>query len=222
MARVGAAALIVPALVLLYSAPGAAEAVAKQGVDPVTCGSTVKLSHATTKYRLHSHEITYGSGSGQQSVTGFPEGHDSNSYWEIHSPLKRGPQAYEVEHCLQGTPLKDGDLLRLRHGATGRWLHSHNHQSPMSGQQEVSCFGGDAESNTADNWRVEIEGGGEWKRNKKVRLAHVDTGVYLGSHDKKFGRPIAGQQEVFGARRKGPETFWTTAEGVFFPQRTDL
>jgi hypothetical protein len=41
----------------------------------------IKLMHEKTKHRLHSHDVPYGSGSGQQSVTGFPEGDDSNSYW---------------------------------------------------------------------------------------------------------------------------------------------
>ena len=40
--------------------------------DHVTCGSTIKLTHRPSGYRLHSHEIPYGSGSRQQSVTGFP------------------------------------------------------------------------------------------------------------------------------------------------------
>lgn len=47
----------------------------------VTHGSVIKLMHDKTKFRLHSHEVPYGSGSGQQSVTGFPGVEDSNSYW---------------------------------------------------------------------------------------------------------------------------------------------
>lgn len=42
--------------------------------------------HEKTKFRLHSHDVPYGSGSGQQSVTGFPGVVDSNSYW-VPSPL---------------------------------------------------------------------------------------------------------------------------------------
>src|SRR5688572_7602751 len=49
----------------------------------VTCGSVVKLRHIPTNYRLHSHQVTYGSGSGQQSVTGFPNNDDPNSYWSV-------------------------------------------------------------------------------------------------------------------------------------------
>ncbi|RWW11588.1 hypothetical protein BHE74_00020878 [Ensete ventricosum] len=47
----------------------------------ITYGSVIKLMHERTKYRLHSHDVPYGSGSGQQSVTGSPEVDDSNSYW---------------------------------------------------------------------------------------------------------------------------------------------
>ena len=49
----------------------------------VTYGSAIKLMHEKTKFRLHSHEVNYGAGSGQQSVTGFPTGDDANSYWVI-------------------------------------------------------------------------------------------------------------------------------------------
>ncbi|MCO5603417.1 hypothetical protein L7F22_057567 [Adiantum nelumboides] len=54
----------------------------KPGLNEVTYGSVVKLMHDRTQYRLHSHEIPYGSGSGQQSVTGFGGVDDANSYWK--------------------------------------------------------------------------------------------------------------------------------------------
>ena len=49
----------------------------------VTCGSVVKLKHASSEYDLHSHEISYGSGSGQQSVTGYQDTSDAASLWAI-------------------------------------------------------------------------------------------------------------------------------------------
>ena len=50
-------------------------------VNHVTCGSVIKLKNeAKPKVRLHSHDIKYGSGSGQQSVTAA-ENQDTNSYW---------------------------------------------------------------------------------------------------------------------------------------------
>lgn len=33
--------------------------------------------------RLHSHDVKYGSGSGQQSVTAVQDGDDVNSHWQI-------------------------------------------------------------------------------------------------------------------------------------------
>lgn len=57
---------------------------------PVTCGSTIKLQHSSTKFRLHSHDVAYGRGSQQQSVTTFPTGDDGNSLWgvQVREPLE--------------------------------------------------------------------------------------------------------------------------------------
>lgn len=42
-----------------------------------------------------------------------------------------------------------------------------------------------------------IEGSGKtWRQDQRVRLQHVDTGIYLHSHDKKYTRIAGGQQEV--------------------------
>ena len=39
------------------------------------------------------------------------------------------------------TPIKCGSTIRLQHLQTRMFLHSHNFRSPLSGNQEVSCFG---------------------------------------------------------------------------------
>lgn len=49
----------------------------------ITCGSVIKLQNVYNNARLHSHDIKYGSGSGQQSVTGMDEASDVNSHWQI-------------------------------------------------------------------------------------------------------------------------------------------
>lgn len=36
------------------------------GFQHVTCGSVLKLVHSQSNHRLHSHDVKYGSGSGQQ------------------------------------------------------------------------------------------------------------------------------------------------------------
>lgn len=178
----------------------------------VTIGSVIKLQHDRLKIRLHSHQITYGSGSGQQSVTGFPGGDDANSYWAVRCPAK------PTGDCLTGGVVRDGAMLRLQHVGTRRWLHSHMHASPLSNNMEVSAYGDDSQSDTGDNWRLEIEGRGSvWLKDQKVRLQHADTDAYLHSHNKQFGQPIAGQHEVCAIDRKTPENVWKATEGVYFP-----
>lgn len=47
----------------------------------VSCGSVIKLKHKESGHHLHSHQIAWGSGSGQQSVTG----HGSNNGKQCNS-----------------------------------------------------------------------------------------------------------------------------------------
>lgn len=49
----------------------------------VTYGSAVKLASTQHAFNLHSHEISYGSGSGQQSVTGTANEGDEEDLWMI-------------------------------------------------------------------------------------------------------------------------------------------
>ncbi|KAL0354875.1 UNVERIFIED_CONTAM: Stromal cell-derived factor 2-like protein [Sesamum radiatum] len=182
---------------------------ASEGVQ-ITYGSVIKLMHEKTKFRLHSHDVPYGSGSGQQSVTGFPNVDDANSYWIVRPTADSSAK--------QGDTIKSGTLIRLQHMRTRRWLHSHLHASPISGNLEVSCFGSDGESDTGDYWKLEIEGSGKtWRQDQRIRLRHVDTGGYLHSHDKKYTRIAGGQQEVCGVREKRPDNVWLAAEGVYLP-----
>lgn len=124
----------------------------------------MKLRHVATGYDLHSHEISYGSGSGQQSVTGFQDTSDANSLWVVsgaqvsvdavvcqcstvsvqknNSICIPGMPSLESLHlqeaeCVQGTPIKSGTAVRLQHVATRRWLHSHHFPSPLSQNLEV-------------------------------------------------------------------------------------
>ncbi|GMH07058.1 hypothetical protein Nepgr_008898 [Nepenthes gracilis] len=193
----------------IESSPSSTSPASSEVVE-ITYGTVLKLMHEKTKFRLHSHEVPYGSGSGQQSVTGFPDVEDSNSYWIIR------PQP--GTSAKQGDPIKSGTIIKLQHMRTRRWLHSHWFSSPISGNQEVSCFGGDSESDTGDLWRLLIEGSGNiWRKDQRIRLQHADTGVYLHSHNKKYSRIAGGQQEVCGVQDKRAENIWLAAEGVYLP-----
>eukprot|EP00026_Physarum_polycephalum_P018167 Phypoly_transcript_19655.p1 GENE.Phypoly_transcript_19655~~Phypoly_transcript_19655.p1 ORF type:complete len:227 (+),score=35.51 Phypoly_transcript_19655:36-683(+) len=184
-------------------------------VNTVTCGSAVKLQHAYSNFRLHSHKVSYGSGSGQQSVTGIESADDNNSLWVV-----KGPHG---THCPQGKVVKHGDSIRLQHLSTRRNLHSHLHKSPFTKQNEVSCYLEGDEGDTGDIWKVETKAGsGEWMRNEPVMFLHVDTGAYLHANPgSKYQHPIPGQIEITGFGGKHKDSEWKTAEGVYFPEASE-
>ncbi len=49
----------------------------------MTWSSVIKLVNSNSNARLHSHDVKYGSGSGQQSVTAVKSADDHNSYWQV-------------------------------------------------------------------------------------------------------------------------------------------
>ena len=61
----------------------------------------MKLQHANTGVNLHSHEISYGSGSGQQSVTGYTGGDDANDYWAVRgSEVRQQARTVPNQHNM--------------------------------------------------------------------------------------------------------------------------
>lgn len=179
------------------------------GLLYVTCGSVIKLqSYSGTQHCLHSHDISYGQGSGQQSVTGFAGVDAANSLWRVVGN----------KQCIQGARIANDELIRLQHLGTRRWLHSHAFASPLSGNQEVSCFGRDAVSDAADLWHVELDGASElWLADAAVRLRHNVSGTYLANHAVAYQRPIAGHTEVFAVKgnANSAQTRWRATQGVF-------
>ncbi|KAJ3261614.1 Stromal cell-derived factor 2-like protein 1 [Boothiomyces macroporosus] len=170
----------------------------------VTCGSIIKLAHKPSGYYLHSHEVNYGSGSGQQSVTGFQGANDPNSYFAVFGEYQ--------SYCTRGVSVQCGSTIRLKHSNTKKFLHSHKIQSPLSQQQEVSAYD---VADTGDNWIVECKGK-VWKREEPVSLKHVDTGAYLSSNTRyTYGNPINGQLEVSGRYSKGENELWIAREGIY-------
>lgn len=211
--RLALGLLAVAALALAEAATGPTK------LDPefekVTCGSAIKLTHVVSGYKLHSHEIPYGTGSGQQSVTGFPENNDPNSYFIVEG-------AHGGVPCQRGEAVRCGTEVRLRHASTQRRLHSHLHTSPLSGNQEVSCFGDHFSSDTGDNWVLQCVGREQyWTRELPVRLLHKDTNRFLASSQRfKYQHPIPGQQEVYATSNSDREVSWTAQEGVYVADRS--
>ena len=179
----------------------------------VTCGSVLKLYNQRQGARLHSHDVKYGSGSGQQSVTGSSAPDDHNSYWIVRGKHKG--------RCNRGQIIKCGDTIRLQHLATKRNLHSHFFQSPITHKQEVSAFGEGGDGDTGDNWVVKC-GSAKWNRKDKIRFQHSDTGMYLHLSSEKFGRPIAGQHEICGRSNEDSNNLWIAQEGVYVKEAKTL
>lgn len=134
--------------------------------DYVTCGSVIKLANQHTDIRLHSHAVKYGSGSGQQSVTGTKQKEDVNSYWI----LKGLPEV----SCAR-EKIKCGSKLRVEHLETKKNLHSHLFKSPITSNQEISAFGdADGEGDTGDYWVVMCSDD-YWMKDTPVKFKHIDT-----------------------------------------------
>ncbi|KAI9319458.1 MIR motif-containing protein, partial [Dichotomocladium elegans] len=141
-----------------------------------------------------------GSGSQQQSTTAFPAADDNNSFWIVRAAT--GMQ------CSRGEPVPCGAVIRLQHANTKAYLHSHQHTSPLSHQQEVSCYNG---VDSGDDWRVECtnSAGRYWTREEPIQLVHVDTKHYLSSNpNHKYGQPIPGQLEVAASKSSSKMTRW--------------
>ncbi|KAH9099826.1 hypothetical protein Ae201684P_018835 [Aphanomyces euteiches] len=199
------------------------------GMEFVTCGSTIKLVHEESRFRLHSHEVNYGTGSGQQSVTAHGSQDDFNSYWLVK----------EGDSEIPCSKIKCGAKIRLEHINTRRNLHSHDFSSPLSRGRfaEVSGFGVAGDGDGGDTWVLECEnaeqcqasdkdcqttGVPSWARDELVRLRHVATGKYLRTdHAVQFDQsncprcPIVGQQEVNAAGYKDEKTLWFAGEGIY-------
>lgn len=130
----------------------------------VYLGSQVRLrQYRPTGPFLHSHAHLYPAGSKQQQVTGYHH-RDRNNLWLIRRPFVVNKTYVEEEGPSEESellPLRHLDEIRLEHLATGRFLHSHQVDPPVSNkekQHEVSCYGHHLSnfSDLNDNWRIEI------------------------------------------------------------------
>lgn len=80
-----------------------------------------------------------------------------------------------TDHYFLRDPIKCGTVIRLQHTATLKNLHSHHFSSPLSGNQEISCYGdSEGEGDTGDHWTV-VCNNDYWRRDTPVKLKHVDT-----------------------------------------------
>lgn len=176
---------------------------------PVRYGTAFRLRHLMTGRALHSHPHNWAhpGGSGQQQVTCYGGG-DYNDEWRVKGADAASPAP------RPGGVVRSGDVVRLEHVATRRNLHSHGgFPSPATGQQEVSCFGTDGVGDGNDDWRVEVDGGGEWLAGSRIRLIHTGTDVALHSHVGQSSPAWTfGQQEVTGYAGRDDNDWWSASD----------
>lgn len=172
---------------------------------PIRYGVPIKLVHNSSHMVLHSHDHNLSTGSHHQEVTGY-KNRDDNDWWVVKGPDGNGPW-----NCEIGAPVRNYQIIRLEHLASGKNLHSEGGvESPSSHQQEICAFGEHGTGDANDNWRIEIEGQGEnviWLGGHQFRLIHANTDHALHSHK---SHKIRNQQEVTGYRGRDHNDIWVT------------
>mmetsp|Transcript_24951 Transcript_24951/g.27615 ORF Transcript_24951/g.27615 Transcript_24951/m.27615 type:complete len:230 (+) Transcript_24951:62-751(+) len=185
----------------------------------LTCTTTARIQNVDLKYNLHSHALNYGSGSGQQAVTGLESDTDVGSLWTFKESSKD-------KMCLTGAPIPCGSSFRLEHMGTTKNLHSHQFQSPVSGRQEVSAFGDNGEGDEGDDWIIECKDSliGDLIDGKTLfYLKHKVSSHYLTTDARSMftqqncrNCPIVDQAEISGTKAKNKRGLWKLVGGYFF------
>ncbi|XP_057317466.1 protein O-mannosyl-transferase 1-like [Hydractinia symbiolongicarpus] len=166
---------------------GGLEAITKHQAEVVSYGSQITLRNTHSKQCwLHSHEDLYpvkypdGRGSSaQQQVTCYSF-KDINNWWIVKSA-----ESDDLKVNFPPVFVKNGDIIHLVHGTTGRGLNSHDVAAPLNPQlMEVSGY---VDHNVSMDgqfgWRLEIvnpDPSGLWKAiESQIRLVHVNTSASL-------------------------------------------
>lgn len=184
---------------------------------------SISIKHKETKVFLHSHPERYPlryddgrvSSQGQQ-VTGYPHD-DSNNHWQIL------PASEDVE---TGTPIKNGDRVRLRHLVTDTMLLTHDVASPYyPTNQEFTTVSLEVANEKRFNdtlFEIKIEGGKK-KQNFKTlvshfKLIHVPTRVAMWTHSKPLPDWAFKQAEINGNKNvQQSSNIWFANEVTSLP-----
>lgn len=169
---------------------------------------------------LHSHPSTYPDGSKQQQVTTYSF-KDSNNNWMIKQPRDIFGGIAKGEEGV--TLVRDGDIIRLSHLMTGRNLHSHPINAPISTKHwEVSAYGTEEVGDFQDNWKIEVVKDISGIKSNTVkalatrfRLRHVHLDCLLASRSVVLPQWGFKQLEVVCDRKSSPSdphVMWNVEE----------
>ncbi|KAG8562030.1 hypothetical protein GDO81_015569 [Engystomops pustulosus] len=176
-------------------------------------GSVVTLKNVRTATGyLHSHWHLYpeGVGARQQQVTTYSH-KDHNNLWIV----KKHDTEHDSEDLLEF--VHHGDIIQLVHKATGRNLHSHQREAPLTKKHlQVTAYGMNGTGDSNDYWRIEVKGGKAKVKvlRSQIRLLHLSTGCVLGSSGKTLPKWGWEQGEVTCSPylRESPSTLWNVED----------
>ena len=162
-------------------------AMAASSID-IQFHDTITLRHKDTKVYLHSHPDKYPlryddgriSSQGQQ-VTGYPFT-DVNNHWQILPPQTEGDSP--------GRPVKNGDVVQLRHLVTDTMLLTHDVASPFyPTNQEFTTVSPELAAGERHNdtlFEIRVEQGKPGQPFKSMsshfKLVHYPTKVAMWTH----------------------------------------
>ena len=167
---------------------------------------TVTIRHKETKTYLHSHPDKYPlryddgrvSSQGQQ-VTGYPH-NDTNNHWQVLPPVAIPSEGLIIQ------PVKNGDIIKLRHIVTDTVLLTHDVASPYYPTNQefttvpIDQANGDRFNDTL--FEVKVEGakiGQEFKSmSGQFKLVHVPTKVAMWTHTSPLPDWAYKQAEING------------------------
>lgn len=185
----------------------------------LTWTTTARFKHYESGFYLHSHELAYGTGSGQQSVTALEADNDAGSLWTVK-------EADGEPLCLTGERIKWGQKIRIEHMNTEKNLHTHKYNSPISNRQEVSWYGNNGAGDKSDNWFIECKdkvNGDNIEGKTYFYLRHEVTSAYLYAEKRSIFDnnncrrcPIIGQLEISATKSKDNKALWRFVSGYFY------
>ncbi|KAI1292847.1 Protein O-mannosyltransferase 1 [Halotydeus destructor] len=181
---------------------------------------TLRHTHGRTCW-LHSHAQVYpvrytdGRGSSHQQQITCYSFKDVNNWWIVKKP--------ELNELVVTEPLqriKDGDVIQLIHGITGRSLNSHDVAAPVSPHsQEVSCYVDYNISMPSQNlWKVQLlnpdETDGVWHTIRStINLIHLNSSQALKFSGKQLPDWGFNQHEIVTDRMiHQDDTVWNVEE----------
>ena len=184
-------------------------------IPVITYGSQIRLSNILNNMALTTQEINYyHPGSSQKTQVMGTQVDDNSSLWLIKTQRGQGKldnQGYGDEKYNFGTPVKNGDIIRLESALSSKNLHSDIAYRSPSGRQEVYLNEKGKLGNSNDHWKVELIDSQTWTVNTQFKLIHVNTNAVLFSDSTTY-QPNPNTNltyiEVSANSSRGPGDTW--------------